>query len=71
MGYDQSEQFELLVELHGDNHVHNGLEEVIFNLGLTYRLSSSLVFLASSGTTVYSPERGRTYVAYLGIRWTL
>jgi hypothetical protein len=70
-GYDQSERFKLFAELHGDNRIHNGLEEVIFNLGLTYRLSSSLGFLASSGTTVYSPERGRTYVAYLGIRWTL
>ena len=71
MGYDQTERLGLLAELHGDNHVHNGIEEIIFNLGLTYKLSSSLVFLASSGITVYSPTIGRLYVAYLGIRWTL
>ena len=71
MGYDQSEHCELLTELHGDNHIHAGLEEIIFNLGLTCVLTMSLGSLASAGTTVYSPERGRTYIAYVGIRWML
>jgi hypothetical protein len=71
MGYEQSEQYELLAELHGDNHVYAGLEEIIFNTGLTCKLSESLGFLASAGTTMYSHERGRTYVVYFGIRWTI
>jgi len=71
MGYDQSEPCELLLEIHGDNQFHIGLEEVILNAGLTYKLSPSLVLLASAGTTVYSLEPGRTYLAYLGICWLL
>lgn len=71
MGYDQTEQCEILAEPHGDNHVHSELEEVILNIGLMYQLNSSLGFLASGGTTMYSPERGRMYIAYLGIRWML
>ena len=70
-GYDQSEQCELLVEVHGENQYHVGPAEIIFNLGLTYRLGPSLEFLASAGTTVYSPEPSNKYVAYLGIRWML
>jgi hypothetical protein len=71
LAYDQSEHCELLTELHSGNHIHAGLEEILFNLGLTYVLTPSLGFLASAGTTVYSPERSRTYTAYLGIRWIL
>ncbi len=71
MGYEQSEQCELLAELHGDNQIHAGLGEIILNIGLTCKLSPLLGFLASTGTTVYSPERGRTYVAYIGIRWII
>jgi hypothetical protein len=71
MGYDQSEHCELLAELHGDNHIHAGLEEIILNVGLIYVLTPSLGFLASAGTTMYSPGQGRIYVVYAGIRWTL
>lgn len=69
LGYDQSEQCQLLTELRGDNHIHVELEEIILNLGSTYKLSQSIEFLASAGTTLYSPERVKTYIAYLGIRW--
>ena len=71
MGYDQSENCEFFAELHGSNHIHIELEEIILNMGLTYKPNHSLEFLASAGTTVYSPERGRKYIVYLGIRWML
>jgi hypothetical protein len=71
MGYDQSERCELLAELHGDNHIHAGVEGIIFNVGLTNELTPSFGFLASAGTTIYSPEHSRMFVAYLGIRWML
>ncbi len=70
VGYDQSEQCELLAEIHGDNQFHIGLEEIIFNFGLIYKLGPSLSLLASAGTTVYSLEPGRTDVTYLGVSWT-
>lgn len=71
MGYDQSEPCELLLEVHGDNQIHIGFEEMILNLGLRYNLSSSLEFIASAGTTMYSIEPGRTSIAYLGVCWRL
>lgn len=71
MGYNQAEQCELLAELHGDNHIHRGIENIIFNIGLIYQLSSSLGILASAGTTLYSPEQSRVYIAYIGVRWIL
>ncbi len=70
-GFDQSEQCQFLAELHGDNQFHVGLNDIILNLGLTYEISTALSFLGSAGTSIYSLEPGRTYIAYLGIRWML
>ncbi len=71
MGYDLSEPCELLLEFHGDNHFHAGLEEAILNVGMTYKLSTSFVLLASAGRTMYSLEAGGTNLAYVGICWLL
>jgi hypothetical protein len=71
IGYDESEDCQLLAEAHADNVVHVGFDELILNLGVTYKLSSSFIALGSAGTTLYSREPGRTYLAFIGVQWLI
>lgn len=68
VGYEVSEDLEILAELHNSSYVNGGNTTVIANGGFTYKISPKYSLMFSAGHELISPEASKSTLFYAGLQ---
>ena len=68
VGYEISEDLELLAELHNTSYLSGGNMTIIANGGFTYKISPKYSLLFSVGRELISPEESKSTLLYAGLQ---